>query len=106
MSLTEFTKRHPITPVVLLCFAFIISNSAGPTIVFLEKMQKKARTEGLDMFDWGMAVVYEGGLIGTTILAFRNRKFGDWQNEREQQKKAATESELLRAQTRADFGGK
>lgn len=109
MGLTAFSKKHPITPVILLCllcFAFIVANSAGPSILFWERMQKKAKVEGLDVFDWVICVIYHGGLIGTTILAFRSRKWGDWQDQREQQKRVATETELARQQTRADFGEK
>lgn len=86
MGFTEFAKKHPYTPIILVCSAFIVANAAGPSIVFLERMQTKAKAAGLDGFDWCICAVYHAGLIGTTILAFRSRKFGDFQNE--QQKKA------------------
>lgn len=93
MGLTEFYHKNlpNFTPVVLLCLAFIAANAAGPTIVMLERMQAKSKAAGLDWFDFAIFVVFEVGLIGSVILAFRSRKFQDWQDERQRK---ITETEL------------
>lgn len=93
-------------PMIWLCVIFIAANAAGPTNILLEKMQSKAKSGGLDAFDWVMAVVYEWGLIGTVILAFRSGKFNEWKAERDKQKKIETETERQRQEVRADFGAK
>lgn len=81
---------------VLLCLAFIAANAAGPTMVMLERMQTKSKAGGVDWFDLAIFLVFEVGIIGSTILAFRSKAFPDYQAE-----KKRIETELLAKGTTA-----
>lgn len=106
MGLTETQKRNLFgsMPMVWLCIIFIAANAAAPTILLLEKLQTKNKAGSLDAFDWAMALVAEGGVIGTVILAFRSGKFNEWKAERDKQKQIESETEAARRQAQADFG--
>jgi len=76
----------------------MLANSSGPLLVWLERMQEKAKTSGLDWFDASMTIVFMGGLFGSTFLAFRSRVYTDWRNERDLQKKKDYETDLIKQQ--------
>lgn len=93
MGITEFKQKElpHLTPVVMLCAAFV-AGSVGPALILLLKeMQEKAKATGLDWFDFAILLVFMTTSILANIGAFMSKRYGQWADERAQAKKIETE---------------
>ena len=102
--ITEFFHKQTqhLSRVVWVGFAFVCANAAGPMLVFIENMQVKAKSGGLDLFDLSKTIIFMGGLIGTTVLAFISRRVSDYEQQTKEHKQAVLEFETNHAKKSAN----
>jgi hypothetical protein len=84
-SVTDFTRKQMphLSPVILAGGGLVLANLGTALTPVLREMQAKPKC---DWFDFGILVLAIFGSIGTTIVAFINRSWGKYQDEREANK--------------------
>lgn len=84
-SITEFTRKSGITPVVVVLGAFIVVDLGVVLPAVLKEMQTKTKAEGLDFFDVALLIIVILSCIGKTVAAFMNKSFARWADQRDEQ---------------------
>ncbi len=103
-------KKSGFAAVVLVGLAFVFIDLGVVLPVALKEMQAKAKSGGLDVFDFALLFVVITACIGKTIASYMNKGWTRYADQRDEDRK--TETALMakqaseRDQAQRDFGGK
>lgn len=86
-DITTMVRKSRVTSVVIVCAAFIAVDLGVVLPIALKEAQTKARTEGLDGFDFALLAVAILACVGKTIASFMNKSFARWADERDAEHK-------------------
>src|SRR5438477_4813786 len=88
MGATDFIRKQThLTPVVMVGGGIVLSNLSVFLVSTLKEMQAKAHSsQGVDMFDFAILLAGILGSIAISIVAFMNRSYGRYADDREEQR--------------------